>query len=176
MMIRRGKMVAAAALILCAMFSSAVNVLANEGAPQRDALRSLRRALTEANATALTTDQETQINALITAYQNALPDNDDDALEAARDAFDAAVLAGNLAAAQAQATIIANRTAALASARLQAEAQFEVGVLATLRNGGQLTALVTEFGNDRVLGVIDSLLGRGLAGGGGLGGGRIGRH
>ena len=173
MMIRRGKMAAAAALILCAMLSSSMNVLANEGT-QRDPLRSLRRALTEANAVALTTDQETQINALITAYRDALPDDNDDVVEAARDALNAAVLAGNLTAAQAQATIIANRTAALTSARLVAEAQFEIGVLAILRNGGQLTALVTEFGNDRVLGLIDSLIGRGL--GGGFGGGPGGRH
>jgi len=173
MMIRRGKMAAAVALILCAMFSSAVNVLANQVQQQRDLLRSLRRALTEANAAALTTDQETQINALITAYRDALPDDNDDALEAARDALNAAVLAGNLTAAQAQATIIANQTAALTRARLVAEAQFEIAVLAVLRNGGQLTALVTEFGNDRLLGLINSLIGRGL--GGGFGGGP-GRH
>jgi Spy/CpxP family protein refolding chaperone len=173
MMIQRGKMVAVAGLILCAMFSSAIIVLAGEGGGQRDSLRSLRRALTEASATALTTDQETQINALITAYRDALPDDNDDALDAARDALNAAVLAGNLTAVQAQATIIANLAAASTGARLVAEAQFEIGVLAILRNGGQLNALVTEFGNDRVLGLIDSLVGRGL--GGGFGGGP-GRH
>jgi Spy/CpxP family protein refolding chaperone len=166
MMIRRGKTVATAALILCAMFGSAVNVLANAGQQQqRDPLRSLRRALTEANAAALTTDQETQITALITAYHDALPDDNNDALEAARDALNAAVLAGNLTAAQAQIAIIANQGASLTSARLLAETQFEIGVLAILRNGGQLTALVTGFGNDRVLGLIDSLIGHGLGGG-----------
>lgn len=155
------------ALLLCAIAGNAVLVLANGGGGQRGGgLSSLRRALTQANATALTTDQETQITALITAYRDALPDDDGEAAEAARDAFDAAVLAGNAAAAQAQATIIANLAAARSSARLNAEATFEIAVLALLRTGGQLTPLVTQFGNDRVLSIIDGLIG-GSAGSGG---------
>lgn len=151
-------------LLLCAMVSSASPALAHDGG-QRDPLRSLRRALTEADAPALTTEQETQLNTLITNFRAALPDEPDEMLEAARTAFNNAVLAGDLTAAQAQAQIIANRTAALANARLQAEAQFEIGVLAVLRSGGQLDPLVARFGNDRLLGLVDSLIGRSFGGG-----------
>jgi hypothetical protein len=64
--------------------------------------------------------------------------------------------------------IIANRTAALVSARLSAEITFEIGVLANLKSGGQLDALTSKYG-DRVLDIV-----RSLAGGGGFDGGRPG--
>jgi hypothetical protein len=137
--------------------------------PARDPLRGLKRALTEANAPALTAAQETQLNTLITAYQDTLPDEPDAALEAARDAFDAAVLAGNLAAAQAQAAIIATRTAELTNNKLRAEAQFEIAALALLKSGGQYDPLVTKFGADRVLALVGSLVGHGFGGGPGRG-------
>src|SRR5262249_19327365 len=123
--------------LLCIILVSATLGFGHNG-QQRDSLRALRRAIADANATALTTDQETQINTLITTYKSSLPDDADDTLGAARDGFNAAVLAGDLTAAQAQAAIIANRTAELTGARLQAEAVFEIGVLATLKSGGQL--------------------------------------
>lgn len=166
-----GRLVAIALLLLGAVAGNAMLTLADGGGPRGGGLSSLRRALTQANAPALTTAQETQIATLVTAYRDALPDDDDDALEAARDAFNAAVLAGNAAGAQAQATIIANLAAAHTRARLLAEAQFEIAVLALLRSGGQLNPLVTQFGNDRVLSIIDGLIGGG-PGGGGPGGGR----
>jgi hypothetical protein len=127
---------------------------------QRDSLRGLRRAIAEANATALSADQETQINTLLSAYKAAPPDGEDDVLEAAREAFDNAVLAGDLAAAQTQAAILANRASTLTAGRLQAEAVFEIGVLAALKSGGQLDPLIQKFGNERVLGLMDSIIGR----------------
>lgn len=148
------------ALLLGVMASSAILAFsAGPGGQRGGGLSSLRRAIAQANAPALTTEQETQIAALVTAYRNALPDDDDEALEAARDAFDAAVLAGNAAGAQAQTQIIANLNAANTTARLNAEAAFEIAVLALLRTSGQLTPLVTQFGNDRVLSLIDGLIG-----------------
>ncbi|MDQ3013572.1 MAG: hypothetical protein M3X11_23065 [Acidobacteriota bacterium] len=154
-------------LLLCLFSAITITSFADQGT--RDPLSGLKRAISQANAPALTTQQETDITALITAYKAALPDGSDDALEAAREAFDAAILASNAAAAQAQAVIIANRTAALLSARLRAEITFEIGVLASLKNGGQLDALTTKYGSDRVLGIV-----RSLAGGGGFDGGRPG--
>jgi len=70
------------------------------------------------------------------------------------------VLAGDQTAAQAQATTIANLTAAQTGARLAAEAQFEIAVLALLRTGGQLDPLVTRYGNDRILSLVETLIGR----------------
>jgi|SRR5215216_2786863 len=149
----RRKSVTIIALLLCATIGGASMAMAAP-AKERDPLSGLNRAISRAGAAALTPDQQTQLNTLITNYQAALPDEDDDALEAAREAYNAAILAGDLTAATAQAAIIANRTAALTSAKLQARAQFLIGVLAVLKSGGQLTALIATFGEDRVLELI----------------------
>ena len=151
MMTLRSKTLSLFALLLCAALGS--SAMAN-GNGQRDALRSLRRAIAQAGAPALTVAQEAQLSALVTAYKDALPDESDDALDDARDAYRAAILAGDQGAAAAQAAIIASRTAALTTAKLQAEATFLTGVLAVLRGGGQLDPLIAEFGSDRVLSII----------------------
>jgi hypothetical protein len=160
------KLAGVAFLLLCLVAAGATTTTAQQ---TRDPLRGLKRAITEANAPALSADQETQLNTLITAYRDALPDEPDAALEAARDAFDAAVLAGALTAAQAQATIIANRTAELTNTRLRAEAAFEIAALASLKTGGQYDPLVAKFGAERVLALVGSLVGRGPGGGPGRG-------
>lgn len=165
----REKLASIAIVALCVIIGGASVVLANS-VSQRDALRSLKRAITEANAPALTADQETQLNTLITAYRDALPDEPDEALEAAREAFDAAILAGNLTAAQAQATIIANRSAELSKIRLQALAKFQIDVQAVLKAGGQWELLKTKFG-ERLVGIVGSLAGGPGFGGRGPGGG-----
>lgn len=153
-------------LLVCILSAVATTSFAQA---TRDPLAGLKRAISQANAPSLTTQQETAIAALITAYKDALPDTPDTALEAAEDAFDAAILAGDATAAKAQAAIIISRTSALQAARLNAEITFEVGVVASLKSGGQLDALTTKYGNDRVLGLV-----RSLAGGGGFDGGRPG--
>ena len=155
-------------LLLCLFSAIAVTSFA-QGQGTRDPLSGLKRAITQASAPTLTTQQETDLTALITAYKAALPDGSDDALDTAREAFDAAILAGNATAAKAQAVIIANAAAALTTARLNAEITFELGVLTSLKNGGQLDALTTKYGSDRVLEIV-----RSLAGGGGFDGGRPG--
>lgn len=159
------------ALSLCALAGSAIIATAQPQRPQRDALGFLKRALTEATAPALTTAQETQLNTLITSFRDALPDGPDEQLKAAHTAYNNALLAGDAAAAAAQATIIANRSAALTAARLQADAQFKIAVLAVLKSGGQLDALQQKFGAERVLGIVGSLAGgRGFGGPDGHGG------
>jgi hypothetical protein len=158
------------ALLLGVLVSSAGMAFAQH--VSRDPLAGLKRAISQASAPALTTTQETDLTALITAYKNALPDDEDDALAAAREAYDAAILAGNLAMAQAQADVIAARLAALNAARLKLQAKFEIDVRANLSSGGQLIPLTDKFGADRVLQLIRSLAsgGRGPGGPGGPGG------
>jgi hypothetical protein len=151
----------------------------------RDPLGALKRALSQASAPALTTQQETDLTALITTYKAALPDGEDPALQTAHEAYDAALIAGDLAAAQTQAQAIAARLAALNLTRLNLQAKFEIDVLANLNAGGQLTPLVTKFEADRVLALVRSLAGGGGPGlpggagrglpGGGPGGGPHGR-
>ncbi len=163
------KLASVAALLLGLMAGAAGISLAQRG-PERDALGFLKRALNEAGASALTSEQETQLNALITSIRGSKPDGPDETLEAARKAYSAALLAGDLAAAQAQATIIANRTAELSSARLQASTKFQIEALAALKSGGQLDALRQKLGDERVLGLIASLAGGPGFGGPGFGG------
>ena len=161
------------ALLLC--LSVAATALAQT---QRDPLAGLKRAITRANAPALTTQQETDLTALITAYRDAQPDEPDAQLETARDAFDAAIPAGNATAATTAAQAIATRSAALTLARLQAQATFEIAVRNNLNSGGQLTPLTTALGSEGVLRLLESLAGgHGFGGPGGGGpGGPGGRH
>lgn len=132
------------ALLLCATTGGMAVAMAAP-AKERNPLAGLSRAINRAGAAALTSDQQAQLNTLIANYQAALPDEEDEALDTAREAYNDAILAGNLTAATAQATIIANRTA-LTGDRLQARAQFLIGVLAVLRSGGQLDALLKGSG------------------------------
>lgn len=169
----QNRVVSTTALLLCLLTASITVALAQQST--RDPLAGLKRAITQASAPALTAQQEADLNALITAYKDSLPDGPDAALEAAREAFDAAILAGDLTAATAQATIIANRTAALSSAHLVAEAKFEIAVLSILKTGGQFTPLQTKLGDDRLLALVGSLAGGGFGEHGGPGGGP-GRH
>lgn len=159
-------------MLFVALTASAIVSLANQG-PSRDPLGALKRAIAAANAPALTAQQETDLNALITAFKAALPTEPDAALDAAREAYDAAILAGNLTGAQTAATAIATRQAQLSEARLKAEAQFEITVLANLQTGGQLAPLAVKYDDERILDIVGSLVGHGGPGGG-PGGGRRG--
>ncbi|MGE0128656.1 MAG: hypothetical protein AB7U82_11300 [Blastocatellales bacterium] len=159
-MMPRGKSTIATVLLLCAIVGGAAMVLAQQGPQrrQRDPLGFLKRAITEANAPALTAEQETQLKAQIASFRDAQPDEPDEALHAAHTAYNDAILAGDLATAQAQAAIIANRSAELSNARLQALAKFHVDAQAVLKNGGQWELLKQKFG-DRLVGMIGSLAG-----------------
>jgi hypothetical protein len=158
-------------LLLCLIFGTTATALAQRDAT-RDPLAGLKRAITEASAPALTTDQETALNALITAYRAAQPTGPDEALDAAREAYEDAILALDVAAANAQAAIIVERTAALSSAALQLSAKFKIDVLNNLKTGGQLDPLAAKYSEERLLSIVSSLAGRGI--GGGPGGGHGG--
>ena len=144
------------ALLVWGLAGSAPPALAQH----RDPLLILKRAITEANAPLLTGEQEAQLNNLITNFHEARPDEPDDVLEAAHTAWDNAILAGDVAAAKVQAAIIANHTAELTYARLQAEAKFRTDILGVLRNGGQFEPLRLKLGDERLLRLVGSLGGR----------------
>lgn len=153
----RMRLVSVTVLLLCVTASGAIMAKAQQR-PQRDPLGFLKRAITEASAPALTSEQETQLNTLITASRNARPTEPDEALQAARAAYNSAILAGDLATAQAQAPAIANRIAELSTTRLQAQAKFQIDVLNVLKSGGQLEPLKQKFG-DRLSRIIGFLAG-----------------
>ena len=147
------KLITITVLLLCGLAGSTRSAVAQN----RDPLLSLKRVVNEASAPLLTGEQEAQLNDLITNYRKARPDDPDDMLEAARTAWESAILAGDLAAAKAQAAIIASRTAELTNSRLQADTKFRTDVLGVLKNGGQFEPLRQKLGDDRLLGLIGSL-------------------
>lgn len=126
----------------------------------------VKRALEGANAPALTTQQEEQLTQLITNFRETRQaQTPDDSVKAAHDAYDAAILAGDEATAQAQAAVLASALAAQNASRLKAEASFKIAALAVL-SSEQKTAL----SNDGLTRLISA-----LAGGPGRGfGGRLG--
>lgn len=160
------------AFLVCSLIAN-LTFAATQQRGTHDPLGFLKRALTEASAPVLTTEQETQITALITAYNAAQPTEPNQALIDARTAFAAAVVAGDAAAAQTQAGIIAGLIAGENNTRLLALAKFGTDVATILKNGGQLSYLAQKFSPERVLNLIESLVGHG---GFGPGGGGFGRH
>ncbi len=143
------------AILLCALLAG--SALAFDHQRQAaDPLAFLKKALIEAGAASLTTDQESQINALLTAYKAALPNTVNQALLNARTAFNTAILAGNLAEAQKQAGIISGLVAGDDNARLLAEAKLGTDVRTILKNGGQYDALALKFSSERLVGLLTS--------------------
>jgi hypothetical protein len=126
-----------------------------------DYLARLTRALADAGAPALTSTQEQQLNALITAARSNRQGREPSAeVQAARTAYDNALLAGDVNTAAAQAAIIANATAAHMRTRLEADANFVVQAMNVLRsNGDQIGLLQKSIGNAGLLRLMSSLAG-----------------
>jgi len=126
-----------------------------------DHLARLNRALTDAGAPALTTTQEQQLNALITTVRSSRQGRGPSPeVQAARTAYDNALLAGDTNTAVAQAAVIASAMTADMRTRLEADANFVVQALSVLKsNGDQFGALQRSVGNAGVVRLISSLAG-----------------
>ena len=138
----------------------------------RDPLGHLKSALLEANATALTSAQETSLTALITSFQTAheTRPTPSTAEQNARTAFDTAILNQDNAGAAAQAAIIATEQGVNSIQRQKDLANFGIEVVKILRTSGdQVNPLITRFGSSGAARLILS-----LAGGPGFGPGRPG--
>ncbi len=120
-------------------------------------LARLGRALQDANAPALTTDEQTKIAGLISSTTISRPPSN------ALQAFEAAILAGTVD--QTAAKTITDAQAA----NFMARANFASSVAQILITNGQLTPLVTKFGSTRVVQLLDSLVGGGFGAGRGRG-------
>jgi hypothetical protein len=134
----------------------------SQGRMARDPLARLKYALQEAGATALTSNQETTLSALITAFHTAheTPPAPSTALQDARAAYDTAILNQDGAGAAAQASIIASEQAANALQRQTDVANFGIEVVKVLKSSGdQVTPLVTRFGTSGAVRLVLSLAG-----------------
>lgn len=134
--------------------------------PQPDPLGGLKRALAEAGAPELSSQQATQLEALVKQFRDGLAGQQpDETVRNAENAYQAAILAGNLAAANAQATIIANTLASQTRTRLETSANYKIQAINILKaNNQQLTALVQRFGTIGVYGIVSGLFGGGPGG------------
>lgn len=147
------------------------------GGTPPDALGGLKRALADANAAELSSQQEEQLKTLITAFREAnKPQGPPAGLEEAHRAYEAAILAGNLSAANTAAASITTAMQANLTARQQALAKFQIDALAVLKaNAEQYSALLKRVGTAGIVRLVGSLAGGGgrpgPGGPGGPGGG-----
>jgi Spy/CpxP family protein refolding chaperone len=142
---------------LCLLVASAQMATAQERDRSRDVLQPLKQALQRAGAPELSDAQETRLENIIATYRESRREQEpSEALIAAERAFDNAIVAGDLTAAQAQATIIAQELAAASKARLDAEAGFKVQVLSVLTDT-QKSTLLQQLGSVGVSRVLDAL-------------------
>jgi len=124
-----------------------------------DHLAQLKRALQAASAPALTSDQETSLNTLIASFRSShTPQPPNAAVQAAQNAYDNAILKGDVGGAVAQVVTLANNMATNTTTRLQDGATFAVGVVGVLGTGS-VNLLVTKFGTSRTARLLESLAG-----------------
>jgi len=158
------------------MFGAAT-VLAQPEMPGPDVLAPLKHALQAAGAAELTSDQESNIQALIQefreAHQRPLANAD---IPDARNAYVEAILNGDSAKAASEAeTIAKSRLDAMVQREADAAA-FAVNVIGILKAGsGQVDALTTQMGTRGFVRLILSLVNPPGRGGPGRGGPRAGR-
>ena len=146
------------AVMFCVALA-AVAATAQTVRPTPDSLRGLKRALESASAPALSSQQEEQLKTLIQQFRESRKSQEPDAaLGAARKAYQEAILAGDAAAANAQAQTIANLVAVHSSESLKAESGLAIQALAIIKsNPQQYDALVQKFGNSGVSRLMSSL-------------------
>ncbi len=127
--------------------------------PHRDPLTRLKNALQAAGASALTTDQQTQLQSQITAYKTARQGQAPSAsLQADRSQLESAILAKDSAAAKAAADKIAADMAGNITSHLEDQANFAIQALSVL-SGDQVTALQNHVGSAGVVRLLQSLAG-----------------
>jgi hypothetical protein len=173
-------------IIALALTIGALSAMAqSKQPPQRppDGLVQLKEALQSAGAAALTSTQESAIQALVKEFREAHRNPPDASLESARKAYESAILSGDSASVATQAQIIANAQAANSVQREIDSAAFAINVLNILKaDSTQYSALTAKLTDSGLLRLILNLAGgpgggmRGGPGGpGGFGGpGRAG--
>jgi Spy/CpxP family protein refolding chaperone len=139
-----------------------------------DAIGSLKQALEEAGATALSADQEKQIQALVDSIRDSFTSKQpDESLMAALSAYQDAVLSGNLTDAKSAAASLATKEAENSRARLEEQANSMIQIMALL-TPGQLNKLIAHFDTEGTFQVLQRLTGRGMGGRGFPGGPGVG--
>ena len=125
--------------------------------PSRGSLNVLTRALADAGAPELTSEQEEKLTPLIqTLREQCRSERPEPAEPSPKEAYENAILASDLAAAQQQATLIANQFSARMESKLKAGADAKIQALAVLSDD-QKAGLSQRIGTAGVSRVLDSL-------------------
>ena len=128
--------------------------------PEMNPLAPLNHALLAAGASELTSEQESEIGALILEFRDAhrRPVQDAD-LPNARKAYEEAILNGDGAAAASQAEVIAQKQLENFVQRHKDEAAFAISVIGILSaDPGQADALITQMGTGGFVRLVLSLV------------------
>jgi|WetSurMetagenome_2_1015567.scaffolds.fasta_scaffold169744_1 hypothetical protein len=152
---------------LLILASSAMTVLAQPERPAFDPLAGLKNALQNAGASALTSAQESSIVALLQAYRSShKKPAQNAAVQAARTAYEDAILNGDNAAAASQAVILGNAQASEMAQRDTDTAALAISILDVLKTeSGQTAALISKMGSNAFVRLLLNLAG-GPRGGG----------
>lgn len=142
------------------LMCGASTALAQQERPRMDPLAMLERALTAAGAPELSSEQETEIRALITEFRDAHPRPVQNAdIPDARKAYEEAILSGDSVGAASQAEAIAKERLDHMVQRQADAAVFAVSTIGIL-DSGQVDALTTQMGTRGFVRLILSLANR----------------
>ncbi len=125
----------------------------------RNPLAMLERALANAGANPLTSDQQQQLQTMITTFRNAHQKAPDATLQSDRSQLETAIMAKDSAGAKAAADKLAADMTGKTSANLQDLANFDIQALGVLQSD-QVTALQNKVGTAGVVRLLESLTGR----------------
>ncbi len=148
-------------ILALGFLSGCTLALAQSEPPSFDPLTRLKNELQNAGASALTSAQESSINALLTEFRSAhQKPSPSAAVQTAQAAYEDAIINGDSATAAAQAAILGNAQAAEMAQRQSDTAVLAIGILNVLRTeSGQLAALITKMGSSGVVRLVLSLAG-----------------
>ncbi len=124
-----------------------------------DPVAFLKQALTDAGADSLSSAQEEQLAQLITSFREShFASGPDEALLAARDAYQQAVLSGDLQGAKAAAATLSELQTVEAQTRLEDQAGLMIQVMGVLTEA-QMSKLSAQFEAGRLFMLLQTLAG-----------------
>ena len=151
-----------ATTLVCLSLSMSLWAQTRSSHAQRDPVARLTNSLQSAGTSALTSDQQQQLQSLIAGYKAAHPaKTPDPVLQSARNDLQTAILAKNSAGVADPAGKIATEIGNNTTSKLEDLANFSIQALNIL-SSDQTTALQTHLGSGRFVQLLESLAGGGF--------------
>ena len=127
----------------------------NDG--KRSNLRGLQRALEQVGGAELSVGQQEGLKALISDFRTGFQGQEPGEMRAVHEAYNAAILAGDINTAEAQAEVISALSTDHIRARLSAEAGVKIKILGIL-TAAQIDAISAHMGFQGLNGILSSLV------------------